>query len=81
MHASLYNPPLPIPALLVPAGQLLAAYLSYLLSTSAQSQLPLLGFAPLSSDVLTYTVQRVLPLLLVDTRYPAWYFEGSGGSA
>lgn len=77
----LHNPPLPVPSLFVPAGQLLVAYLSYLLSATAQSQLPLLGFAPLPSDVLAYTVQRVLPLLLVDTRYPAWYFEGSGGSA
>ncbi len=62
------------------SGPLLAALITYILSPSAQANLPSLGFAPLSSTVVQYCMQRALPLLSVDTRYAPWFFEPSSGT-
>lgn len=40
------------------------------LQVNTQRQLTSLGFSPLPENVLTYTITRALPRILIDTSYP-----------
>ena len=51
------------------AGPLMVAFISYLLKTSTQAAFSTLGFAAIPNDVLEYTRERTLPLILTNRRY------------
>ncbi|KAG2494674.1 hypothetical protein HYH03_007190 [Edaphochlamys debaryana] len=58
------------------AGALLQAFLAFMLDSYAQNTVaPAVGFAPLPQEVLTYALQRALPLLQADTTSKAWALE------
>ena len=58
----------------------MAAFLNYIMSSTAQANLVGLGFGQVPTAVIAYSVQRALPLLSVDTSQGApWYFEPSAG--
>ena len=57
----------------------MAAFLTYVMSSAAQANLAGLGFAAIPDAVVTYSVQRALPMLSTDTRQGTWYFEPSAG--
>ncbi|KXZ55130.1 hypothetical protein GPECTOR_3g281 [Gonium pectorale] len=64
------------------SGALLLAFLTFMLDNVAQNTIaPALGFAALPAEVRQYTLDRAMPLLLVDARAKAWAFEGSKGSS
>ncbi|GFH19161.1 phosphate-binding protein PstS, partial [Haematococcus lacustris] len=57
------------------SGALLVALVNYMLRPSTQASMPLLGLQPLPSNVLDYTVNRALPLIVPDMRASKWMYE------